>query len=97
MSTFPGRFAGKVGVVTGAAQGIGKAVALRLAAEGGAVALVDRSVLADEVRAEIEAQGGTAVTVNADVETYDGAVTAMRTPGWSTSCILAILEPAGTR
>jgi dihydroxycyclohexadiene carboxylate dehydrogenase len=78
MSTFPGRFAGKVGVVTGAAQGIGKAVALRLAAEGGAVALVDRSVLADEVRAEIEGQGGTAVTVNADLETYAGAVTAMR-------------------
>src|SRR5207237_10624664 len=63
MSTFPGRFAGKVGVVTGAAQGIGTAVALRLAAEGGAVALVDRSDLVDEVRAEIEAQGGTAVTV----------------------------------
>ena len=78
MSTFPGRFAGKVGVVTGAAQGIGKAVALRLAAEGGAVALVDRSVLVDEVRAEIEAQDGTAVTVTADLETYAGAVTAMR-------------------
>jgi dihydroxycyclohexadiene carboxylate dehydrogenase len=77
MSTFSGRFAGKVGVVTGAAQGIGKAVALRLAAEGAAVALVDRSVLADEVRAEIEAQGGTAVTVTADLETYAGAVAAM--------------------
>ena len=30
---FPGRFAGKVAVVTGAAQGIGRAVALRLARE----------------------------------------------------------------
>ena len=78
MSTFPGRFAGKVGVVTGAAQGIGKAVALRLAAEGGAVALVDRSLLVDEVRAEIEARGGTAVTVTADLETYAGAAAAMR-------------------
>jgi dihydroxycyclohexadiene carboxylate dehydrogenase len=78
MSAFPGRFAGKVGVVTGAAQGIGKAVALRLAAEGGAVALVDRSVLVDEVRAEIEAQGGTAVGVIADLETYAGAIAAMR-------------------
>ena len=78
MSTFPGRFAGKVGVVTGAAQGIGKAVALRLAAEGGAVALVDRSVLVDEVRAEIEAQGGTAVGITADLETYAGAIAAMR-------------------
>jgi dihydroxycyclohexadiene carboxylate dehydrogenase len=78
MSAFPGRFAGKVGVVTGAAQGIGKAVALRLAAEGGAVALVDRSVLVDEVRAEIEAQGGTAVGITADLETYAGAIAAMR-------------------
>jgi dihydroxycyclohexadiene carboxylate dehydrogenase len=77
MSTFPGRFAGKVGVVTGASQGIGKAVALRLAAEGGAVALVDRSVLVDGVRAEIEVLGGTALTVTADLETYAGAVTAM--------------------
>ena len=32
--TFLGRFAGKVAVVTGAAQGIGRDVALRLAAEG---------------------------------------------------------------
>ena len=62
MSTFPGRFAGKVGVVTGAAQGIGKAVALRLAAEGGAVALVDRSPSSDEVRAEIEAQAGVRIS-----------------------------------
>jgi dihydroxycyclohexadiene carboxylate dehydrogenase len=78
MSAFPGRFAGKVGVVTGAAQGIGKAVALRLATEGGAVALVDRSVFVEEVRAEIEAQGGTAVGVTADLETYAGAIAAMR-------------------
>jgi dihydroxycyclohexadiene carboxylate dehydrogenase len=77
MSSFPGRFRGKIGVVTGAAQGIGKAVALRLAAEGGAVALVDRSALVDEVRAEIEAQGGTALTVIADLESYGGAVAAM--------------------
>ena len=34
---FPGRFASKVAIVTGAAQGIGRAVAERLAAEGGKV------------------------------------------------------------
>jgi dihydroxycyclohexadiene carboxylate dehydrogenase len=77
MSTSAGRFTGKAGVVTGAAQGIGKAVALRLAAEGGAVALVDRSDLVEEVRAEIEAQGGTAVAITADLETFAGAVAAM--------------------
>ncbi len=37
------RFAGKVMVVTGAAQGIGRAVALRAAAEGGKVLFVDRA------------------------------------------------------
>ena len=40
-----GRFEGKVAVVTGAAQGIGEAVATGLAREGGKVALVDRSEL----------------------------------------------------
>ena len=33
----PNRFSGKVALVTGAAQGIGKTVALQLLAEGGSV------------------------------------------------------------
>ncbi len=37
------RFEGRVAVVTGAASGIGRATALRLAEEGAAVALVDRN------------------------------------------------------
>ena len=41
----PGRFAGRVAVVTGAAQGIGQKVAERIGAEGGAVVLVDRAEL----------------------------------------------------
>ena len=41
----PGRFAGQVAVVTGAAQGIGQKVAERIAAEGGTVVLVDRGNL----------------------------------------------------
>ncbi|MDD2846258.1 MAG: SDR family NAD(P)-dependent oxidoreductase, partial [Rhodoferax sp.] len=39
------RFKGKVVIVTGAAQGIGQGVALRVAAEGGSVLAVDRSDL----------------------------------------------------
>jgi dihydroxycyclohexadiene carboxylate dehydrogenase len=46
----PGRFETKVAVVTGAAQGIGRTVALNLAREGGQLALVDRSALVHEVR-----------------------------------------------
>ena len=55
----PGRFAGKVAVVTGAAQGIGQKVAERIGAEGGAVVLVDRAELVHEVAQGIQdaAQG----------------------------------------
>jgi dihydroxycyclohexadiene carboxylate dehydrogenase len=78
MTTFPGRFAGKVAVVTGAAQGIGRAVALRLAREGGSVALVDRSELVEEVQHEAEAAGAAgALAITADLETYAGATEAM--------------------
>ena len=40
--TIPGRFAGRVAVVTGGAAGIGLAVAARIAREGGQVSLWDR-------------------------------------------------------
>ncbi|WP_336963076.1 SDR family NAD(P)-dependent oxidoreductase [Sphingobium aquiterrae] len=41
MSIFAGRFAGRCAIVTGAASGLGKAVAARIVAEGGQVALWD--------------------------------------------------------
>ena len=50
-AVFAGRFAGNVLVVTGAAQGIGRAVALRAAAEGGRVLLVDRADFVAEIAA----------------------------------------------
>lgn len=68
----PGRFANRVAVVTGAAQGIGRAVALRLAAEGGRLVAVDRSAIVREVAEET---GGLAV--EADLETWDGAEAAI--------------------
>lgn len=71
------RFAGKVAVVTGAAQGIGRSVALRLAREGGRVVLVDRSELVEEVRQEAEAEGAEALAVIADLESFAGATTAV--------------------
>lgn len=72
---FAGRFTGRVLVVTGAAQGIGRAVALRAAAEGGKVLFVDRAEFVTEVAAEA---GGDAVAFCADLETWDGADAAMR-------------------
>ena len=74
---FPGRFAGKVAVITGAAQGIGRTVAIRIAHEGGRLALVDRSALAEEVRNEAEATGAEAIAIIADLETFSGATAAI--------------------
>jgi dihydroxycyclohexadiene carboxylate dehydrogenase len=72
--TTPGRFAGKALVVTGAAQGIGRAVALRAAAEGGQVLLVDRAEHVGEAAAEA---GPAARAFVGDLESHAGAVAAM--------------------
>jgi dihydroxycyclohexadiene carboxylate dehydrogenase len=71
---FAGRFAGKVLLITGAAQGIGRDVALRAAEEGGRVLLVDRSPLVRDValRAAAEADADAAAFL-ADLETHQGA------------------------
>ncbi len=73
----PGRFAGKAIVVTGAAQGIGRSVAERAAAEGGAVLVVDRSPYRDEVVEAIGGAGGSASAFDADLETWEGCAAAM--------------------
>ena len=46
------RFDNKVMIVTGAAQGIGRGVALRAAAEGALLVLADRSELLHETAAD---------------------------------------------
>lgn len=67
------RFAHKVVIVTGAAQGIGRGVALQLAAEGAQVVLADISDYVFETLAEIEEQQGDAIVVQANLETFSGA------------------------
>lgn len=64
---------GKTAIVTGAAQGIGRATALRLARDGAGVVLVDRVPDAcNGVSAEITDAGGMAHVVEADLETREG-------------------------
>jgi len=76
----------KVGIVTGSGWGIGKAVAVGLAAEGAKVVIADL----DEVRGaaaaeEINANGGTALFVKTDVTSWENveqlAATTMETFG----------------
>ena len=75
-----GRLDGRVALVTGAGQGIGRGSALALAKEGASVALVGRTLSKCEaVAAEIADLGGTAVAIACDVgvrEQVDAAVDA---------------------
>jgi NAD(P)-dependent dehydrogenase (short-subunit alcohol dehydrogenase family) len=60
------RHKGKVAVITGAASGIGRAFAVRLASEGAHVVIADRNN-AEETRTEITSAGGSALAIACDI------------------------------
>ncbi|NEQ33291.1 MAG: 3-oxoacyl-ACP reductase FabG, partial [Leptolyngbya sp. SIO4C5] len=63
----------KVAIVTGASRGIGRAIAIALAAEGAQVVVnyARSSSAADEVVAQINEKGGSAIALQADVSQVD--------------------------
>lgn len=63
------RLAGRIAAVTGGSQGIGAEIALAMAAEGAAVAVINRRnrEAADEIVARIRAEGGSAEPFQADI------------------------------
>lgn len=66
---------GKAALVTGGAQGIGRAIALALAADGADVALLDRAeaaAAAEAVCGELTDLGVRACFISGDVTDYDG-------------------------
>ena len=77
MATTITRLQGKIALVTGAAQGIGRAIAMRLAQEGAAVALGDiQAELAAGTAEEIKHAGGAACALTLDVTSLDSAMAA---------------------
>jgi 2-hydroxycyclohexanecarboxyl-CoA dehydrogenase len=72
------RLNGKVAIVSGAAQGIGRAIAKRLAYEGAKVAIADiQEDAAGKTAQEINAEGGHAIAVGLDVTSLDSATAAV--------------------
>jgi len=75
-----GRYEGLVAWITGGGTGIGRALALELAAGGGHVALSGRRVdRLEEVAAEVRARGCQALVVPCDVTREDACGAAVRT------------------
>jgi 2-hydroxycyclohexanecarboxyl-CoA dehydrogenase len=74
------RLNGKVAIVTGSAQGIGRAIAMRLADEGAKVAIADiQESVAAQTAGEIKSAGGHAFAVKLDVTNLDSALAAVET------------------
>jgi D-sorbitol dehydrogenase (acceptor) len=69
-----GKLDGKVAIVTGGAQGMGRAIALRYAQEGAKVVIADLGLeRAEQAAGEIAAEGGEAIGVATDVRRQEQA------------------------
>jgi 2,3-dihydro-2,3-dihydroxybenzoate dehydrogenase len=89
-------FTGKVALVTGAAQGIGEAVARKLAAHGAQVALVDaRADRLDTVVRDLTSDGRTATAYPADVRDPEVVESTVNRVEYEMSAIDILVNVAG--
>jgi NAD(P)-dependent dehydrogenase (short-subunit alcohol dehydrogenase family) len=73
------RLTGKTAFITGAGQGVGRGIALALASEGAAIAVVGRTL--DKLKAvvaEVEQRGAKAVAIECDIKNIDALAGAVQ-------------------
>ena len=90
------RLAGKSCVVTGAASGIGRAIAVRLASDGAQVAVVDLDYEgALQVNAQVSADGGQAESYQCDVSNRSAVRSTLEAVVQATGALDVIFNNAG--
>lgn len=89
-------FEGRIALVTGASQGIGRAVAMELAKHGAAVALAARNVeKLNAVKAKIEAAGGKAESFALDVSSEESIKAVAKEVAAKLGAVQILLNNAG--
>ena len=88
------RLPDRVALVTGAAGGLGRATALRLASEGARLCLLDRADVS-AVKSEVEAVGSTAIVMMADVTDSSAIQAAVKQAAAHFGRIDALINVAG--
>lgn len=86
---------GKVAIVTGGGQGIGRALTLRLAAEGCKVAIFDLKAEAGEETAGIAGEGAVIKTYALDVSDQDAVTAAVEAVETDLGPVWALVNNAG--
>jgi 3-oxoacyl-[acyl-carrier protein] reductase len=90
------RFKGKVSIITGSGQGIGREIALAMAREGASGVIADwNESRAQEVAKEITACGGIAIPVKVDVSDPDQVEAMVRQTLETFGCIDILVNNAG--
>jgi len=91
-----GLLSGQVAIVTGAGRGIGKAIALRFASEGAAVAVTSRNrAQLDHVAGEIASAGGHALAVAGDATKRDDVARVVKAATEKLGAISLLVNNAG--